>query len=243
VPPVFAAAATTLGWLGTGRAAREVLLCARPRTGLTRALRRKRPTLVLVPSARHLTPLLRERHAPGAPVELEALDEALVVLGGRLVRRAAIAADAPGLERPPTPPGVPSPPDRSRSSTPTVPLRGIAKRWADIRLCMLDGTTVRVDVGGHCLRCTHVDFGMAHGHSRKPTRAWEVVEEICERGGYFRTSRLGNEDATKKLVSRLSRDLQELFGIDGSPFYRYRTDCGWRSRFEARGDLPEDHAR
>jgi hypothetical protein len=80
VPAVFAAAATTLGWTGTGRDARAVLLCARPRTGLARALARKHRTLVLVPTARHLTPQLRERHAPGARVELEALEEALVAV-------------------------------------------------------------------------------------------------------------------------------------------------------------------
>jgi hypothetical protein len=243
VPPVFAPAATTLGWTGTGRGAREVLFCARPRTGLARALQRKRPTLVLVPSARHLTPLLRERHAPGARVELEALEEALVALGGRLVRRAAIAPDAPGIERPPAQPGAASPADGSPSTPPTVPLRGLAKRWTELRLCLLDRTTVRIDAGGRCVRCTHVDFGMAHGRTRKPTRSWDVVEEICERGGYFRTSRLGNAEATKKLVSRVSRDLQALFGIEGSPFHRYRSDCGWRSRFDARPDLPEDQPR
>jgi hypothetical protein len=243
VPPVFAAAATTLGWMGTGRDAREVLLCARPQTGLARALRRTRLTLVLVPSARHLTPLLRERHAPGARVELEALEEALVALGGRLVRRASIAPDAPRIERPPMQPGAASPPYGSPSTPHTVPLRGIAKRWTEVRICMVDRTTVRVDVEGRCVRCTHIDFGMAHSRTRKPTRVWEVVQEICERGGFFRTSRLGSADATKKLVSRVSRDLQELFGIEGPAFHRYRSDCGWRSRFEARGDLPDDLPR
>jgi hypothetical protein len=240
VPPVFAAAATTLGWMGTGYGAREVLFCARPRTGLARALRRKRRTLVLVPSARHLTTVLRARHAPGARIELEALEEALVVLDGRLVRRASIAPDAPGIEPSPVQPGVPLPPDGSPSTPPTVPLRGLAKRWTEMRVCLLDRTTVRVDVGGRCLRCTHIDFGMAHARTRRPTRSWEVVEELCERGGYFRTTRLADAEGTKKLINRASHDLQELFGIEGSPFYRYRSDCGWRSRFEARPDLPED---
>ena len=38
----------------------------------------------------------------------------------------------------------------------------------------------------------------------------------------------------------IDRVLFELFGIDGSPFHRYRSDCGWRSRFDARPDLPDD---
>jgi hypothetical protein len=236
VPPVFAAAATTVGWTGTGRGAREVLLCARPSTGLAGALRRTRPTVVLVPTARHLTPVLRERHAPGARIELMALEEALVVLGGRLVRRATIAPDAPGIE----PVSAVSPPGRFPSTPPASILRGIAKGWTDVRICLLDRTTVRVDAGGRNIRCTHIDFGMAHARTRRPTLAWAVVEETCDKGGYFKTSRLGNADATKRLLCRVSHDLQVLFGIEGSPFYRYRSDCGWRSRFEARPDLPED---
>ena len=88
-----------------------------------------------------------------------------------------------------------------------------------MRLCLLDKTTVRVDVGGRCIRCTHVDFGMAHGHTRRPTRSLGGRPgEFCEHGGYFRTMRLGDAQATTKLISRVRKDLQEeLFGIDGSP--------------------------
>jgi hypothetical protein len=226
VPAVFAAAAAPLGWMGTGEDAREVLLCARPPAGLAKALERRRPTLVLVPTARHLTPELRERHAPGAVVTLEALEEAIVALGGRLVRAAVIAPDAPETGAPPV--------------RPSIGLRGLAKGWPELRICLVDRTTVRVDAGGRCIRCTYVDLGMAHGRSRRPTLAWEVLEEVCQQHGRFRTSRLGNANATRQLVHRVGRDLQELFGIDGSPFHRYRSDCGWRTRFEARPDLPDD---
>ena len=226
VPAVFEAAAAPLGWMGAGKDAREVLLCARPPGGLAKALERRRATLVLVPTARHLTPELRERHAPGAVVTLEALEEALVPLGGRLVRRAAIAPDAPEIGAPPV--------------QPVIRLLGLAKRWTELRICRIDRTTVRVDAGGRCLRCTYVDLGMAHGGNRKPTLAWEVLEELCQHQGRFRTSRLGNASATRQLLHRVGRDLQELFGIHGSPFHRYRSDCGWKSRFEARPDLPDD---
>jgi len=225
VPAVFEAAAAPLGWMGAGKDAREVLLCARPPGGLAKALARKRATLVLVPTARHLTPELRERHAPGAVVTLEALEEALVPLGGRLVRRAAIAPDAPETGAAPV--------------QPVIRLLGLAKRWSELRICLLDRTTVRVDAGGRCLRCTFVDLGMAHGQSRRPTLGWEVLEEVCQNEGRFRTTRLGDATATRQLIHRVGRDLQELFGIDGSPFHRYRSDCGWKTRFEARPDLPD----
>jgi hypothetical protein len=141
-----------------------------------------------------------------------------------------IAPDAPGI----------APPDTSRSTPPPTVLRGIAKSWPEIRLCLIDRTTVRVDAGDRRIRCSHVDFGMAHRRTRMPTLVWEVIEETCNHGGFFKTSRFSNSDATKRLISRVSRDLQTLFGIDGSPFYRYRSDCGWRSRFLARPDLPDD---
>src|ERR1019366_7427294 len=123
---------------------------------------------------------------------------------------------------------------------PVIRLLGLAKRWTELRICLVDRTTVRVDAGGRCLRCTYVDLGMAHGGNRKPTLAWEVLEELCQHQGRFRTSRLGNASATRQLLHRVGRDLQELFGIHGSPFHRYRSDCGWKSRFEARPDLPDD---
>jgi hypothetical protein len=240
VPPVFAAGATTLGWTATDSDAREVLLCARPRTGLARALERRRPTLVLVPSARHLTPRLREVHGPGARVVLEALEESLVPLGGRLVRRAAIAPDAPGVELPQGQPLALALPAETPTTPPAILLRGVAKRWTEVRISLVESASARIDVGGRSIRCTHVDLGMAHARTRRPTRAWEVIEEVCEHRGYFRTTRLGNANATKKLISRVSHHLQDLFGIPGSPFHRYRSDCGWRSRFEARPDPYED---
>jgi hypothetical protein len=226
VPPTFDAAAAPLGWMGPDKSAREVLFCSRPLTGLAKALERRRSTLVLVPSARHLTPALRERHGPGSVVELEALEEAVVALGGRLVRRAAIAPDAPGMD--------------VRTVQPAVRLLGIAKRWTEMRICLLDRTTVRIDVGGRSIRCTHVDLGMAHWRTRRPTLVWEVLEEICQHKGFFHTSRFGNANATKQLIFRASHDLRDLFGIQSSPFHRYRSECGWKSRFEARPDLPGD---
>ena len=226
VPAVFEAAAAPLGWMGTGKDAREVLFCARPPGGLAKALERKRPTLVLVPTARHLTPSLRERHGPGALVTLETLEEALVALGGRLVRRAAIAPDAPETGAP--------------LVVPSIRLLGFATRWTELRICLIDRATVRVDARGRCLRCSYVDLGMAHGNHRKPTLAWDVLGELCENQGRFRTRRFGNENATRQLIFRVGQDLQELFGIEGSPFHRYRSDCGWKARFEARPDLPDD---
>jgi hypothetical protein len=224
VPAVFEDAPAPLGWMGTEKRAREALLCARPERSLAKALARKKPTLVLVPTARHLTRALRKRHAPGAVVTIEALEEAIVALGGRLVLRAAIAPDGPEI-------GV-------RPVVASIDLVGLAKSWTELRVCLIDNTSVRIDYPGGSVRCTHVDLGMAHGRSRAPTQPWDVLWEICEHGGYFQTSRFGNENTTRQAVHRLGRHLQGLFGIQGSPFHDYRKAGGWRSRFEAQNHLP-----
>lgn len=226
VPALFDAAASPLGWMGTEKNAREVLLCARPGSGLAKALSRKKPTLVLVPTARHITPALRERHGAGAVVTLEALEEALVALGGRLVLRAAIAPDGPEI-------GV-------RPVVASIALVGLAKRWSQLRFCLIDSRSVRIDHPGGSVRCTHVDLGMAHEYTREPLQPWEILEEICEHGGYFQTRRFGNPDATRQAIRRFSVQLQQLFGIQGSCFYRYRSAGGWRARFEAQNHLPGD---
>lgn len=224
VPAVFDDAAAPLGWMGTAKSAREVLLCARPASGLATALARKNPALVLVPTARHLTPAIRKRHGAGAPVRIEALEESIVALGGRLVLRAAVAPDAPEIA--------------VRPVVASIDLVGLAKRWTELRLCLIDKTSVRIDYPGGSVRCTHVDFGMAHDYTREPTQPWDVLWEICEHGGYFQTRRFGNENATRQAIHRFARQLQRLFQIEGSPFYRYRRAGGWRTRFEAKNHLP-----
>jgi hypothetical protein len=226
VPAVFDDAASPLGWMGNEKNAREVLLCARPERGLAKALARKKPTLVLVPTARHLTRALRKRHGPGAVVTLEALEEAFVALGERLVLRAAIAPDAPEI-------GV-------RPVVASIDLVGLAKLWTELRFCLIDKASVRIDYPGGSVRCTHVDLGMAHDYTREPIQLWDVLWEICEHGGYFQTSRFGNENATRQAIHRFARHLQRLFAIPGSPFHRYRSAGGWRARFEAQNHLPGD---
>jgi hypothetical protein len=243
VPTEFADEASPLGFMGPGKNAREVFLCARPRTGLDRVCARKKPTLVLVPTAREVHPELREICRPGARVEITVLEESLCVLDGRLVLRSAIAPDAPGCDLPPenrpladarggeqAPPGAPA----------GVVLRGIAERWSQMRICLLDPGIVRVDIGRRHVRATAADFGMAHFYTRVPTKEWDVVEELCLHGGYFKTTRFGSADATVRLIGRVAAKLRERVGIPNSPFYPYKRGVGWRSRFEAREGLPED---
>ena len=233
LPSTLDARPVLLGWTGEGATQREIVLVASPPRGLAWALRRPRRSLVLVPTARALTDDLRERHGSGALVEVEALEEALVVRGGRLLRRRATASRTEGEA-----------PSRVGSEAPTKgegkALLAGAERWNQVRLCLVHYALIRVDLPGRSVRCTATDLGMVHPRSRKPTALWQALVAICEDDGYFKTTRLGSIAATKKVISRLRARLHELFDLRASPFRRYQRAMGWQARFEARHDLPED---
>jgi hypothetical protein len=222
-----------LGWTGEGASLREVILVAHPTRGLSFALRRSQRSLVLVPTSRALTDEVRARHGAGALVEVEALEEALVVQGGRLVRR---RAPHPALHA--------TAPATLAAGVPTVgkgrALLGGATRWNQVGVCLVNYALLRVDLPGRSVRCTAADLGMAHPRSRKPTVLWEALVALCEEHGYFKTTRFGGVAATKKVVSRLRARLHELFDLKLSPFHRYRRGTGWQARFVARPDLPSD---
>ncbi|HEX3343633.1 MAG TPA: hypothetical protein VHS09_03630 [Polyangiaceae bacterium] len=228
-----------LGWILEAAGDRELVLLAQPGHGLAPALARTGPARVLVPTARALSPALRAAHAPGALVELEALEETLVLRGGSVARRGGppLPKERMRRERARRGPTAEVVAPIPRVATPPPRFPGVG-RWEDVRICLVDKNLVRVDVARRSYRCTPHDLGMAHPRSRKATRVWEALVELCEHKGVFKTRRFGGIDATKKLVSRLRARLREVFGLEPSPFYRYRNSHGWRVRFTARPDLP-----
>jgi hypothetical protein len=245
-----------LGWTGEGATQREIVLVAQPARALAWALRRPWRCLVLLPTARELTVDVRERHARGALVEVEALEEVLVVRGGRLLRKEAprtrSKAASVSSEGSATPrvrraaATVQGASALGESAVPTVEtgkafLAG-AQRWNQVRLCLVSSALLRVDLPGRSVRCTAADMGMVSARSRKPTVVWEALVAICEDHGYFKTTRFGGIAATKKVISRLRARLHDVFDLSASPFRRYRRGTGWQARFDARPDLPGDTA-
>jgi hypothetical protein len=237
-----------LGWTGEGASRREVVLVVNPTRGLPWALRRPYRALVLVPTSRTLTEARRERHGKGAFVELEALEEALVVRGGRLARRGATTPERPASPATRAPAaaaslgeGLPDRQVQAAHDAVHAPLLAGAKRWNEVRICRVNDALLRVDLPGRSVRCTPVDVGMVNPRSRRATVTWDALITLCEASGYFHTTRFGGIAATKKVISRLRARLHELFDLRPSPFHRYRKGTGWQARFEARPDLPKEH--
>jgi hypothetical protein len=232
LPGVFDRNWQAIGWIRDEDGDRDVILVAQPTRALHIAVHSRNRALLLVPTARAVTKKQREQHGPGRWVHIEVLEEALSTKGGRLSRagKRAPHAFAPSLATS-TPSRLPR--------APTVRITG-AQRWNQVRMCLVNQRTIRIDVPGKSIRVTHVDMGMANSRNREPTRLWEALVEICEENGYFKTRRFGGTDATKKLLSRLRQALRELFSLDEPPFEPYRGHSGWKTRFQARPDLPDE---
>jgi len=228
--------ATTLGWCGQGPEEREVVLVAR-RRGVQGVLARMRRILALVLTERWLEPAQRAKHGPGAFVAAEALDAALVVRGGRVVRE---GVEAPGDEARAAPSSRAPGSGRTGARRARVLVVPGAKRFNGVTFWRLDDRTVRVGVAGRFHKRTFADLGMGHAQSREPTKVWEVLLAFCEGHGYLATSRFGGPVATKKLVSRLRASLRAAFELREDPFHLYERGTGWRSRFVAHPGPPAE---
>lgn len=211
----------SFGWTGEGKGEREVVLVGRHGRDLDGVLIRDRRILALVPLARFVRPEVRAKHGPEAKVEIRVLEEDLVVKDGRIVRLSAPPAEGDDAPRGPSRlPGV--------------------TRWNEVTVYLAGETMVRIDGGGRTLRRTCADLGMAHGTSREPTKVWHMLTALCEGHGHLSTSRFGGVAATKKLVSRFRQAMREHLGIAGDPLHPYVRGAGWRTRFVAEPELPEE---
>jgi hypothetical protein len=220
VPGVFDRSFQCIGWIREEDGDRAVVLVANPERGLAMTLHYPQRALVLVPTARALTKKHRERHGPGRPVHVEALEEALTTKGGRLARGDRVLPKAPA--RPP----------RAHAARITG-----AERWNQVRMRLVNQTTIRIALPGRSFRATHIDLGMDKPN-REPTQLWEALLEFLDGNGYFKTRRFGGTRATKTMLSRLRKKLKALFGLHEPPF-DYCGRAGWKARFDA-GDHDDD---
>ncbi len=224
VAGVFDKSYQCIGWIRDEGGDRAVVLVPNPQRALNVVLHYPQRALVLVPTARAVTAKHRENHGPGRWVHIEVLEEALSTKGGRLARgeRDLAPAAAPSIA----------------SSPSAAKIEGL-ERWNLLRVCKVNSKMVRFDVGKRRYRRTPWDLGMAYKNGRALKREWHLFMEVCDGHGYFKSWRFGDAQATRKLVQRLSKSLCAYFGLEDSPFHRYRRDAGWRAKFVAEPRLPD----
>jgi hypothetical protein len=234
---------------------REVFLSLRPERELTSswlALRERaaRAALVIVPTTRRISAELTARHGPMDRVEIVALADAVTLKDGALALSVAGAGlrvlgperaknDVAGGELE----AEEEKPKKAATKAPMRKARGLAlppiKKWRDLRVCLVNPTTVRLDGGGKYARFTAAQLGLASTTTLRPTRAWLVLAMTCDHGGLFNYKKFDKRwPVVRRCVSDLGVKMQELFGIEEPPFER-PWDGMYRSKFVARVGVPK----
>jgi hypothetical protein len=238
-----------------GGASRDVFLSLRPEREVSAAWlalreRAARPALVVVTTTRRLDPELVARHGPMDRVELLALDQALALESGAValtLAGAGMRALAPeratnDVEGERAEEAEPKTRKKAAAHVPLRKTRGLAlppvATWRDLRVCLVNPTTVRFDAGGKYARFTAAQLGLASGTTQKPTRAWMVLAMTCDHGGLFTYVKFDKRwGVVRRCVSRLGLRMQELFGVEEPPFERPWNGT-YRAKFIARVGVP-----
>jgi hypothetical protein len=228
----------------TPQGERDVVLLPRPATMLKSLLFGDRRTLFLLPLPHALADEVRRTRGPGGPIEFEVLARVIVARAGKLARAASGAKPAARERQKGRPLGKTVIDERKPAKKGAAIVDG-AKQWSDVKVYRIDRHTVRVDVGARTYRFNFVDFGMYHEGSRKPTKLWTMLVDALDNHGMLEWKDYGEYESARQLVSRLGRQLRDLFGLRESAFYPYEGHGAYRLRFQAyprapRGRLGDD---
>jgi hypothetical protein len=224
--------------------ARDVFFAARPGDAafplfLETRERASRPTLVLIPTGRRLAPETATRHARGAHVEVEVLEDVIAFRSGEPARVAKLRVVGSPASTSPTIPAeatavAAAPPIRST----TIAAEVGASSWAELRITAIDGHTLRIQCGEQSIRRTFVELGFA-GELRDPIVKWKIVLAVCAGHGSFRWKRFGTYKTAKNGVSVVRRLLKKAFGLEDDPFHKFNVAEGWRTKFFASTQIEE----
>ncbi len=237
-----------LGEERTRERTRDVFFVSRPYSPVLAAFldaraRVTRETLVLVPTARAVASALAARHAPGARVEIDVLEDALAVRQGTLARETRLRLVMPASAPPENDPRAEAPNAVRKPKLPPVE-GGLASaigatKWSQIKMTVVDGHTLRIQCGPISVRRTYIDLGFG-GANREPLEKWKIVIAICEGHGSFRWKAFGSFPTVKNAVSVVQRTLKGAFGLADNPIRPYNGALGWKAKFFASSESGSD---
>jgi hypothetical protein len=245
-----------LGEQAGAEGARDVFFGRRPGHAELRALFAERAesargTWVLVPTARAVEPDLFARYgarrAEGR-LALDALTDVLVVQGERVAvapRLHVVRASAGAPEEARTTGETKARAGIARPRSAVEQLLPRARRWSEVTLYdHPDPDKVLVEIAGRAAPFTAAELGLATKRARRPTKAFRLLQTICERDGMFDTRAFGSRDASKQLLVDLRVALRGAFGIEDDPFEPYsKAHRAWKPKFRALSTSPAEARR
>jgi DNA-binding NarL/FixJ family response regulator len=91
-----------------------------------------------------------------------------------------------------------------------------ATSFAEIAMKATDGHTLRITCRRKRVHATYIDLGLAT-KTRKTTREWAVLQDVCEGHGTFRWKTYGSFNNAKQRVFVLAKKLKTAFGLEDDP--------------------------
>lgn len=109
-------------------------------------------------------------------------------------------------------------------------------KWQDITIQFLDGLTAKISVNDTSLTVDFRQMGFEDARKRLPNTQWYLLRLLAERGGQISWEESEASDNIKKKKQLLSDTLKTFFHIDDDPFYPYREQKAYRTKFKLKAE-------
>ncbi len=106
--------------------------------------------------------------------------------------------------------------------------------WGDVTKRFKDGHIVSISINRTEFQneiFTYTELSFKDGRTGNTTESWKLLELFAQNRGVLQWDTRGADMKLKKQKSVLSKKLMTLFGLDTSPFFNYRKEGCYRSRF------------
>jgi hypothetical protein len=103
--------------------------------------------------------------------------------------------------------------------------------WAEVRLRLVDGNTISVQVRDASGVFNFAQLGMASRKDASPTVQWQFLCELAYEHGVMTWESRSASRKNQKRRELLARDLQRFFRIEGDPIELTPNGKGWKTRF------------
>lgn len=106
--------------------------------------------------------------------------------------------------------------------------------WEDIELTFENEHEVHVECQGTRGRYSYIEMGMRNKNTNQPLVQWETLRAFAETEGALYWSHKSADRRNQKRIERLSKSLQQFFGLESSPIVYDQSERGWLTRFSVR---------
>ncbi len=108
--------------------------------------------------------------------------------------------------------------------------------WADIQMKFVDGHNLRVTAKDSTETFDYKQMGFEDARTRKPNSKWTLLATLAKRGGQLDWSNPEASENYRKKKQLLSETLKAFFEIDDDPFYPYKDERAYRTKFKLKAE-------